>query len=286
MALIDIKIPAYIARALKLPARDARGQQVKVLRRLLDKARFTQFGQLHRFDEILLDQHPDKLFQKNVPLYDYSRIYNEWWYKAQEGTPDVCWPGVVKYFALSSGTSEASSKYIPITNDLMRGNRIIMIKQLLSLRTYHDIPVKSISKGWLMLGGSTDLQKVLETGVLMRAWLPALLIALALQGGCRKAQFKTVEDKKAPPATQTGGDGSGTGDGDINPGTSDNIEGKKLLVSVPVAELPFGGNSTTATAKLKDGSSAVVEWKAVDPTGKPLGTITPEGVYKTPATGT
>jgi hypothetical protein len=41
----------------------------------------------------------------------------------------------------------------------MRGNRIVMIKQLLSLRTYHDIPVKSIGKGWLMLGGSTDLQK-------------------------------------------------------------------------------------------------------------------------------
>jgi hypothetical protein len=34
-----------------------------------------------------------------------------------------------------------------------------MIKQLLSLRTYHDISVKSIGKGWLMLGGSTDLQK-------------------------------------------------------------------------------------------------------------------------------
>ena len=34
-----------------------------------------------------------------------------------------------------------------------------MIKQLLSLRNYEDIPVKSIGKGWLTLGGSTDLQK-------------------------------------------------------------------------------------------------------------------------------
>jgi GH3 auxin-responsive promoter len=60
---------------------------------------------------------------------------------------------------LSSGTSEAGSKYIPITNDLLRGNRIVMVKQLLTLRNYHDIPVKSIGKGWLMIGGSTDLQK-------------------------------------------------------------------------------------------------------------------------------
>ena len=34
-----------------------------------------------------------------------------------------------------------------------------MIKQLLSLRGYEGIPVKSIGKGWLTLGGSTDLQK-------------------------------------------------------------------------------------------------------------------------------
>ena len=34
-----------------------------------------------------------------------------------------------------------------------------MIKQLLSLRNYKNIPVKSIIKGWLMLGSSTDLQK-------------------------------------------------------------------------------------------------------------------------------
>ncbi|MFN5335478.1 MAG: GH3 auxin-responsive promoter family protein, partial [Bacteroidota bacterium] len=59
----------------------------------------------------------------------------------------------------SSGTSEASSKYIPITNELMQGNRVTMIKQLLSLRNYDNLPVKSLGKGWLMLGGSTDLQK-------------------------------------------------------------------------------------------------------------------------------
>jgi hypothetical protein len=41
----------------------------------------------------------------------------------------------------------------------MRGNRIVMIKQLLSLRNYDDIPWKNVGSGFLMLGGSTDLQK-------------------------------------------------------------------------------------------------------------------------------
>ncbi len=159
MALIDLSLPPSIARALRLPAKSPKRQQVRVLKKLLKKARFTEFGQAYRFDEILLSKHPGKKFQQLVPTYDYNRIYDAWWHKTLKGIPDVCWPGKIKFFALSSGTSESASKYIPITNDLMRGNRIIMIKQLLSLRTYHDIPVKSIGKGWLMLGGSTDLQK-------------------------------------------------------------------------------------------------------------------------------
>ncbi len=159
MALFDISLPPTIAKALRLPGKSPGRQQLKVLKRLLNKARFTEFGQTFHFDEILLSADPIAEFRKRVPLFDYNKIYKDWWHRTLEGKPDVCWPGKIKYFALSSGTSESSSKYLPITSDLMRGNRIIMIKQLISLRTYHDIPVRSIGKGWLFLGGSTDLQK-------------------------------------------------------------------------------------------------------------------------------
>ncbi len=159
MALFDISLPPSIAKALRLPGKSPERQQRRVLKKLLNKARFTEFGQAFHFDDILLNKHLYDSYKKRVPLFDYNSIYKDWWHKALEGKPDVCWPGKIKYFALSSGTSEAASKYIPITTDLMRGNRIIMIKQLLTLRTYHDIPVRSIGKGWLMLGGSTDLEK-------------------------------------------------------------------------------------------------------------------------------
>ena len=159
MPIFDIKLPTYIAKALNLPVIDARRQQLNVLKKLLRKARFTQFGQLFKFDEILLSRHSGKKFQQNVPTYDYTKIYNEWWYKTLEGIPDVCWPGVIKFFALSSGTSDASSKYIPITKELIRSNTITGIKQLLSLAKYDKVPKSSIGKGWLMIGGSTQLQK-------------------------------------------------------------------------------------------------------------------------------
>lgn len=159
MALFDINLPKSVIKALRLAPKSPRARQLKVLKKLLTRARFTEFGQAFRFDEILLSKNPYQEFRKNVPLYDYSKIYADWWHKTLEGKPDVCWPGKIKYFALSSGTSESASKYIPVTDDLMRGNRIIMVRQLLSLRTYQNIPVRSLSKGWLMLGGSTDLEK-------------------------------------------------------------------------------------------------------------------------------
>lgn len=159
MAIIDIKLPRYIAKALKLPVSDKRSQQLKVLKKLLGKARFTEFGQHYKFDEILLSKHCGKAFQKMVPIFDYNKIYGEWWHKTLQGTPDVCWPGVIKYFALSSGTSEAASKYIPVTKELLRSNTITSIRQLLTLTRYENLPASSIGKGWLMLGGSTELQK-------------------------------------------------------------------------------------------------------------------------------
>ena len=160
MALIDIKLPKSIARALNLPVSSPRRQQLKVLMKMLRKARFTEFGQKYMFDEILLSRHVGKLFQEVVPTYDYSKIFKEWWYKTLEGKPDICWPGIIKLFALSSGTSESASKYIPITKDLIRSNNITSIRHLLTLATYSNVPKRaSFSKGWLMLGGSTQLQK-------------------------------------------------------------------------------------------------------------------------------
>lgn len=159
MSLFGIRLHKSIAKALNIPTRDPRRQQLRVLKKLLRKARFTQFGQQNKFDEILLSRHPGKKFQQEVPTYNYSKIYNDWWHKTLDGVPDVCWPGVINFFALSSGTSEASSKYIPITKDLIRSNTITSIKQLLTLTKYENISRSSMGKGWLLLGGSTQLQK-------------------------------------------------------------------------------------------------------------------------------
>jgi GH3 auxin-responsive promoter len=157
--IIDIKIPPAIASALRLPKNDPRSQQKRVLKRLLKKAMFTAFGQQYRFDDILLSKEPEKKFQQLVPVHDYNKIYENWWKKTLDGVPDVAWPGKIFYYALSSGTSDAASKYIPVTKDMLRSNRINYLRQLLSLMTYDNLPRNAVTKGFLMLGGATDLQK-------------------------------------------------------------------------------------------------------------------------------
>src|SRR5690554_681169 len=104
----------------KMPAifstKDPETVQRRELRKLLRKAAPTAFGEHYGFSEMIRTNNLVAHFQQKVPLYDYNNIFRDWWFRSLNGEPFVCWPGRVKYFALSSGTSEASSKYIPVTN--------------------------------------------------------------------------------------------------------------------------------------------------------------------------
>ncbi|WP_462248238.1 GH3 family acyl-acid amido synthetase [Ekhidna sp.] len=137
--------------------------QKQELRNLLIHCQSTKFGQAHSFDNILnsFKKSKDefyKVFSASLPIHDYDSIYEEWWHMAKDGQKDVCWPGKIKYFALSSGTSGASSKYIPITREMVKSIRKTSMRQILTMSKY-DLPASLFSKGILMLGGSTDLKK-------------------------------------------------------------------------------------------------------------------------------
>lgn len=133
--------------------------QQEVLKKLLRKAQFTHFGEAHEFSEILRSKDIIGEFQKTVPVHDYNIIFKKWWYRSLNGEAFVTWPGKVKHFALSSGTSGASSKYIPVTNDMLRSIKKTSVRQLLSLAQYNFPPeFFEKGKGILMLGGSTHLQ--------------------------------------------------------------------------------------------------------------------------------
>jgi hypothetical protein len=132
------------------------------LKKLLIQAKDTEFGKKHRFDLILKEfKKPNKdfyrAFSSMVPIYNYEKIYNEWWYRLKAGEKNITWPGAIRYFALTSGTSGASSKYIPISKEMVKAIRKTGVRQILSLSKY-ELPDSLFTKGILMLGGSTDLE--------------------------------------------------------------------------------------------------------------------------------
>jgi hypothetical protein len=157
--IIDVKLPRVLSSALALPERNPRNMQLGALKKLLKKAKDTEIGRAYDFEAILASKHPGKEFQKRVPVHDYNKMFGNWWQKTLDGTPNVTWPGKYQYYALSSGTSEAASKYIPVTKDMLRTHKIDMAKQYLSLVGYKNLPLNAVGKSMLMIGGTTDLIK-------------------------------------------------------------------------------------------------------------------------------
>jgi len=137
--------------------------QKNELKELLIAASATEFGKYYNFSDILSGFRKSnkdfyRRFKHNVPIHTYNKIYTDWWKLALKGEKNVCWPGRVKYFALSSGTSEASSKYIPVTKEMTKAIQKTSVRQILTLSKY-DLQPELFEAGILMLGGSTHLNR-------------------------------------------------------------------------------------------------------------------------------
>lgn len=133
------------------------------LKHLLITASQTEFGKYYNFQDLLThfrktDNEFYKSFRSVVPIHDYNKIYKDWWHLSLKGAKDICWPGKIKHFALSSGTSEASSKHIPITKEMTKAIQRTSIRQILTLSKY-ELPNEFFEAGILMIGGSTHLNR-------------------------------------------------------------------------------------------------------------------------------
>ena len=159
MALLGtlFKRTLQAGKALQFNLLSPRLQQKLVLARLLRKARQTDIGRYYGFSSILDSGHMLDEFSRRLPIHDYNAINDRWWKRYHEGKANITWPGKIKYFALSSGTSEAASKYIPVSGDMIKSMRRTSIKQMLILSRF-NFPSELFEKGILMLGGSANLQ--------------------------------------------------------------------------------------------------------------------------------
>lgn len=130
-------------------------QQHIQLFELLHKARNTAFGRYHGFQEALYAADTANAFRRQVPATDYQGLYDRWWSQAHlNDLPNICWPGQIPYFALSSGTSQASTKYSPVTEDLLRGMKRGSRRLFFDLARF-GISNRQYTKQMLMVGSCT-----------------------------------------------------------------------------------------------------------------------------------
>src|SRR6478736_970438 len=123
--------------------------QDELLKKLLFTARDTEFGRKYYFNEIL--NYED--FKSRVPVHAYEQIF-PYIQRCLKGEQNLLWPSEIKWFAKSLGTTNARSKFIPVSPEAMEDCHFKGGKDLLSIyvNNYPDTQIFS-GKG-LGVGGS------------------------------------------------------------------------------------------------------------------------------------
>ncbi len=126
--------------------------QEEELRKLLYTARDTEYGKKYDFKSI----KTRKEYRERVPLQDYNQIkpYVE---KLRNGKKNLLWPGEIKWFAKSSGTTEDKSKFIPVSKECLESCHFRGGKDVLAIYTNNNPDTGIFSGKGLTLGGSHQI---------------------------------------------------------------------------------------------------------------------------------
>lgn len=128
--------------------------QDEVLRRLLNTARYTEFGQKYAFDDLI--NYED--YKRRVPVHTYEQLF-PYINRLMHGEQNVLWPSEVKWFAKSSGTTNARSKFIPVTTEALEECHFKGGKDMLSIYVNNYPDTKMFSGKGLGVGGSSQINE-------------------------------------------------------------------------------------------------------------------------------
>ena len=128
--------------------------QEELLKGLINKSKHTEIGNQYDFNSI--KTYAD--FAKSVPVTTYED--NESNYeRARKGESNIFWPTPIKWFAKSSGTTNAKSKFLPVSNESLEDCHYAASKDLLCLYLNNNPDSELFLGKSLRLGGSKELYK-------------------------------------------------------------------------------------------------------------------------------
>ncbi len=126
--------------------------QLELLNQLLIGAGETQVGKQWGFDSIT----NYATFSERVPIVTYEEI-EPMIERSRRGEHNVFWPTPIKWFAKSSGTTNAKSKFIPVSTESLEDCHFKAGKDMLSLYFNNNEDSKLLKGKSLRLGGSKEL---------------------------------------------------------------------------------------------------------------------------------
>ncbi|BDD02662.1 GH3 auxin-responsive promoter family protein [Aureibacter tunicatorum] len=129
--------------------------QGDVLKKLLKEAKGTSFGKQYHFKEISSAEQ----FSERVPVSTYEELY-PWIDRVLKGEQNVLWPTEIKWFAKSSGTTNARSKFIPVSQAALEDCHYKGGKDLISIYANNYPDSKIFTGKSLAIGGSHQINKL------------------------------------------------------------------------------------------------------------------------------
>ncbi len=126
--------------------------QEEVLFQLLGIAEDTKIGRKHEFNSIT----SYKTFSERIPIVSYEEI-EPLIERTRRGEQNIFWPTNIKWFAKSSGTTNAKSKFIPVSAEALEDCHYKSGKDLLCLYLNNNENSQLFTGKSLRLGGSKEL---------------------------------------------------------------------------------------------------------------------------------
>lgn len=123
--------------------------QRDVFHSLVSRAKDTEWGKTHGYS----DQMTIKEFQERVPISSYEDIF-PYIDRVMKGEQNVLWPAKIDWFSKSSGTTNARSKFIPVSQESLDECHYKVGKDMMSIYINNFDHVNLFRGKTLSIGGS------------------------------------------------------------------------------------------------------------------------------------
>ena len=151
MSITSLVSGAFKGRQADIEAYAHNSEEIqrRVLAHLVQQGQHTQYGNTWGMNDIQTYEH----FAKQLPVTSYEEL-KEPIDRMRHGEADVLWPGVVKWYAKSSGTTNDKSKFIPVSAEGLKNIHYKGGKDAVALYLRNN-PKSGLFDGRsLILGGS------------------------------------------------------------------------------------------------------------------------------------